>query len=415
MNSAARVGYIVSRFPKITETFVLYEMIELERTGMVVELFPLRRERQPVIHPEATAWIKRAHYLTSFSGAVLAANLRQLLRRPGRCISTFLRAVWGNREDLNLLVGVVVYWPKAVAIADMVERAGIEHLHAHFANHPTMVAHIVHRLTGVPYSFTAHGSDIHVRQAFLGPKINDAAFVVAISEFNKRFMVDHAPLGSEDSHIEVIHCGVDVDVFAAAPTRRTAPLLVLCVASFEIVKGHPHLLRALARLRERGVELQCELVGAGPEEHAVRALVTELGLSERVVFCGTLTREDVAERMRAADVVVLTSVPSPRGDMEGIPVVLMEAMASGRPVVSTRQSGIPELVVDGETGLLTEAGDDVAIADALELLAKDPDRRERMGQAARVRIERHFDVRRESRELAERLRSSADQHRMGGG
>ena len=393
MRAPVKVAYVVSRFPKLTETFVLYELIAMEAMGVAVELFPLRRERQPVAHPEADRWTRRARFQPFVSLPILRAQLHFLRRSPGRYLALLvevLRRTWGSA---NFFLGALAYFPKSVRFAYEMERDGVTHVHAHFCNHPALAAFIVHRLTGIPFSFTAHGSDLHVERRMLDAKVDAAAFAVTISRFNERVMTD-ACGSAAGSKIRIVHCGVDVEAFTARPAERTeGPFRILCVASFEEVKGHRHLLDACALLRERGIDFACDLVGEGPLRREMEARIARLELGDRVHVLGGRPRPEIIRMFRAADVAVLASQPTRQGKREGIPVVLMEAMASGLPAVSTRLSGIPELVEDGHTGLLVPPADAVALADALERLARDPELRRRMGAAGRAKVVREFDLR----------------------
>jgi colanic acid/amylovoran biosynthesis glycosyltransferase len=388
-----KVAYLVSRFPKLTETFVLYELLALEESGVAVDLYPLLRTRQRVAHPEVASWVRRARFRPFVSPAVLRAHLHFLRRAPARYLAALrevLRGTWGSA---NFFLGALAYFPKAVRFAYEMERDGVRHVHAHFCSHPALVALVVHRLTGIPYSFTAHGSDLHVERRMLEAKVRGAAFAVTVSEYNKRLMVDACGADAARS-IHVIHCGADVDAFTARPPApREGPVRLLCVASFEEVKGHRHLVDACALLRARGVDFVCDLVGYGPLRRDTEARIARLGLGDRVRVHGAKPRPEVARMFREADVAVLASQPTREGKREGIPVVLMEAMASGLPAVSTRLSGIPELVEDGATGLLVPPADAAALADALERLARDPDLRRRMGQAGREKVTREFNLR----------------------
>jgi glycosyltransferase involved in cell wall biosynthesis len=297
--------------------------------------------------------------------------------------------------------------PKSVYLAREMERAGVTHVHAHFSNHPALVALIVHRLTGIPYSFTAHGSDLHIDPSFLAAKVLAAEFVVTISEYNKQFMLEAC--GDElREKIQVIRCGVDPAVFnpePRAPEDRAYRLL--CVGSLGPVKGYRYLIEACEILRDRGVAFDCHILGEGELRRDIESQISQAGLSDRVKLHGAVRQDAVVRWMRHADVMVLPSVQTPRGDREGIPVVLMEAMAAGLPVVSSRLSGIPELVIDKETGILVEPRDSTGIADALHALSLDAETRRRMGTAGRERVIERFNLETNVGRLCERFLDSS--------
>ncbi len=393
------VAYVVSRFPKLTETFVLYELLALEDLGVRVELYPLLREHESVAHPEAAALVERAHYEPFVSFPILRSNARMLARRPGAYLGALWTVVRGAFGSLNYLAGGLAIFPKAVHAAAQMEAAGVEHVHCHFANHPATAGLVVHRLTGIPFSFTAHGSDLHRDRRLLQEKVSEAARVVTISDYNRRL------IGEECGHelerkVSVVHCGADTELFHPRPHARIGTFTAVCVASFEEVKGHRYLLDACRLLAERGVELRCRLVGDGPLRAELETQVRDLGLDDVVELLGARPRPEVAEILAGADVAVCPSNFTPQGDREGIPVALMEAMATGLAVVASDISGIPELVEDGVTGLLVPPGDPQALADAVRRLHDDAGLRSRLGEAARARVEHDFDLRRNAAALA---------------
>ena len=402
---ATKIAYIMSRFPKITETFILYEMLAMEEQGVQVEVYPLRRERTSVVHPEAKPYVARAHFLPHFSWPILRSQLRFLARQPRTYLSTLWTLLRANLGSRRYLAGAIFYFPKAVHFAEQMAQQGIDHVHAHFASHPAMVAFVIHRLTGISYSFTAHGSDLHRDQHMLREKVAEAAFVVAISQYNRALILEKSGDQFQDK-VLVIHCGVDTAVFQpreeATPFERgEGPFSVACVGTLHEVKGQKYLLQACRILQERGIQVHCHLVGDGPDQAMLEAEAKRLGIQEQVHFHGRRTREEIAQLLRRVDVLATPSVPTRSGRREGIPVVLMEAMASAVPVVASRLSGIPELVEDRVSGLLVPPGDAQALADALaQLHDQDAESRWALGRAGREKVVQEFDVHRNSAALA---------------
>jgi glycosyltransferase involved in cell wall biosynthesis len=398
----------MSRFPKLTETFVLFEMGAVESQGVEVALYPLRFERSATVHAEAARWIERGHFGPLLSPAVAADNLLFLIRRPARylgALATLVRSTFGSPR---YLAGGLIFFPRAVVFARQMEREGIEHVHAHFASHPAAVAWVIHRLTGIPYSFTAHGSDLHCDRHMLRQKVSEAAFTVTISEFNRRVIEEECGPAST-ARVDIIHCGVDTRAFQPPTTADRDPArapMVLCVGTLHEVKGQAYLLEACRILADRGLRFECHLVGDGPDQPKLERLAQRLGIAGRLVFRGRMTQTDVRVLMRSAAVVVAPSVPTRDGRREGIPVALMEAMASGRPVVASRLSGIPELVEHGVSGLLAEPRDARGLADAIGQILADPDLGERYGWAGRAMIEQEFDLEGTAARLAKRFRRS---------
>lgn len=383
------MAYIMSRFPKLTETFVLDEMLELERRGVEVEVLPLWREREGRVHPEARALVERAYYTPTLDAAIVRDNLRCLLSAPAAYLGALATLLRANLGSLRFLAGALAIFPKACHFALRVRALGARHVHAHFASHPAAAAFVVGRLSGVPWSFTAHGSDLHREQSMLREKVAEARFAVTISEYNRRFMLERVGEAAAP-RVHVIHCGVDPEAFPRRRPGSGLELALACVGTLHAVKGQRFLLDACAELSTRGVAWRCHLVGDGPDRRALEARALRLGIAERVVFHGSCEREEVRDLLGRVDVGVAPSVPTSDGRREGIPVALMEAAAVGLPLVASRLSGIPELVREGETGLLVPPGDARALARALERLAADAGLRERLGAAARERVEAEF-------------------------
>ncbi|MBN1565448.1 MAG: glycosyltransferase family 4 protein [Anaerolineae bacterium] len=401
--SRPKVAYMMSRFPKITETFVLYEMIAVEKAGVDIEIYPLMREHTTVMHPEAPPLVARAHFLPFISLDIVRSNLQFMLRKPRAywgTLLTALRATWGSRR---YFVGILAFFPKTVHMARLMADDGITHIHAHFASHPTAAAYIIHHLTGIPYSFTAHGSDLHREKRMLCEKLNAARFAVTISQYNYETMITTCGAHMVD-RLMIIHCGVDTNAFAPEPTTNEASaathsaasddtsLNIACIGTLHEVKGQSYLIEACQRLHERGIPFECHLIGDGEDRAMLETKVAQANMTDQVTFHGYLTHDGVTRLVKQADVVVTPSVPSNDGRREGIPVATMEAMACGVPVVASRLSGIPELVDDGETGILVEPRDVTGIADALQQLAQDEPRRQRLGYAGRAKIMREFSL-----------------------
>ena len=400
-SSGRTVAYVVSHFPKLTETFVLYELLAIEELGVRAELYPLLHRREPVVHPEAEAPAARANYQPFFSFAIVRVNLRLLLRRPRAYLGALATVFFRTLGSRNYFVGGLAVFPKVAHAAEQMERDGVEHVHCHFADHPAAAGFVIHRLTGIPYTFTAHGSDLHRDHRMLRDKVAEAAKVVTISEYNRRLILDEC--GEEfGDKVVVVRCGVDTDVFHPRRSKPAAdrPFQIVCVAGLEEVKGHRYLIDACHVLADHGLDFECRLVGSGPLRSRLERQIADRELGGRVTLEGPKTRAEVARMLARADVAVCASVWTERGDREGIPVSLMEAMSAGVPVVASDISGIPELVEPGHSGLLVPAGDEFALARAIRRLHDDSELGARLAAAARVTIEREFDVRRNAVRLA---------------
>jgi colanic acid/amylovoran biosynthesis glycosyltransferase len=404
-----RVAYVMSRFPKLTETFVLNEILEVGGMGIDVSIYPLLREHDTVLHPGAAELVARARYLPFLGRTFVASHARLLRRRPRAYLSSLAHLVRDNIGKPRFLVAGLLLFPKIVHAAAMMADEGIEHVHCHFARHPALAGLIISRLTGIPYSFTAHGSDVHVDRRMLCRKLAEARFAITISEFNRAVIEGDCGVAPR-AKLEIVHVGVDTAVFSPRPVARPAPdgkLRIACVGTLHEVKGQVHLVEACALLRDHGISVSCRLVGRGPDAPMLARTIDRLGLQGIVTLVGPLARDGVIEELRGADVLVAPSVVSARGQREGIPVVLMEAMSCGLPVIASRLSGIPELVEHERNGLLVTPGRADELADALARLARDGALRQRLGNEGRATIERDFDLRSNAARLVAMFEASA--------
>lgn len=408
-----KVAYIMSRFPKLTETFILYEMLAMKKEGVQIEVYPLLKEKTEVMHPEAVPFVDAAHFQPFISFSIIRANLHFLWQKPHvylRTLWTLLHANWGSPR---FFIGVLGIFPKSVLFARQMQAENINHVHAHFASHPAAAGFIIHRLAGIPYSFTAHGSDLHRDRHMLHEKVAEAAFVVPISDYNKEMIISECQ-GNYRDKITVIHCGVDTEVFRFRSTETPHekggnPFMILCVGTLHEVKGQAYLIEACRKLQESGIDFVCHFVGDGPDKPALAELAAQAGILKKMCFHGLQKQERIAQLLQDADVLVAPSVPTSDGRREGIPVVLIEAMSSGVPIVASNISGIPELVLDEGTGLLVPPRDAAALADALERYYRDPSMRRRLGRSGREKVVKEFDLYRNAAKLAQQIRLESAQ------
>ena len=402
-----KIAYIMSRFPKITETFILYEIRSLERQGVQVEVYPLLRERTAIYHPAARAIVDRANFHPLFSWEICRAHWHFLIRTPLVYVAVLwilLRKNWGS---LRLFIGVLAFFPKAVYFAHKMDSEGITHVHAHFASHAAAVAFVIKRLVGIPFSFTAHGSDIHRDKHMLREKVAESNFVVAISQYNKQTILQECDLKHQHK-VRVLHCGVDTQVFRPRCHREKShgTFQLVCIGTLHEVKGQRYLIESCRQLNDRGIDVACHFVGDGPDHTVLAKQIERFQLANRVHFHGRRTRDKIVQLLSHMDVLVTPSVPSRDGRREGIPVVLMEAMASGIPVVASRLSGIPELVQHERTGLLVAAGDPHELTEALHRLHCDPLLRRQLAIEARRKVIHEFEIHSNSATLSELFRQN---------
>jgi glycosyltransferase involved in cell wall biosynthesis len=395
------LGYVVSRFPRVTETFILREVLTMGALGWPIEFFALRHEREAVVHAEARRLEPSVHYPSG--RLALASNLRLMARHPEMWARLLALTAVGNARSARILAKSLLVFPIAVAWAQQMEALGVRHVHAHFGSYPALAALLAAGLQDIGFSFTIHAHDLFADNVMLAEKARRARFVVAISEFNRNWLSSLlAPDAAQ--RVRVIHCGVDSQAFAFKPRRPSArPHMLLSVAALREYKGLSHLIRACALLQASVPEQRfvCRIVGEGPERRALEQQIHASGLDDSVVLMGACEQHVVRELLEDSDTFVLPSVVARNGYMDGIPVALMEAMASGVPVIASQLSGIPELVRDGETGLLVSSCRPEAIHDAILRCWREPAEAAQRAVRARAVVEREYDVYRNTRQLAE--------------
>ena len=384
------VGYLLKMYPRFSETFVLNELLELERQGVRLHVFSLKKPDDGVFHASVARLRAPVTYLPESpladARAYARAHRAALATDPPR-YSSALGAALTRRSRSSLK-----QFLRAGYMAPLLRRYGIAHVHAHFASTAAAVALHLHRLTGVSYSVTAHAKDIYrddIDRQHLAAKLDAARFVVTVSDYNAGYLALLAPT----SRVVRIYNGLDLQAFAANGRAPHSTPLVLAVGRLVEKKGFDVLIRACSVLRDRGVSFRCAIVGKGPLDRELSDLTRDLRLGGLVDLCGAMPADALVELYRAADVVAAPCVVGGDGNRDGLPTVLIEAMALGVPVVATDVTGIPELVEHGRTGLLTRQGDPGALADSIQQLLDDPPRAAALAAAARDRVEQAFDVR----------------------
>lgn len=382
----------MSRFPKTSETFIVRELDALDRRGQwEVGLRSLFGSPEPAaVHPVAVRW---AAAVRRPRAAGVARGLCWALRRAPRALFGVLCVVVREhaRHPAALARALVTVALATGHARELAGEPGVR-IHAHFATYPALAAWVCHRLAGVRYGFTAHAHDLYVDRTMLAAKVEAADYVVTVSEFNRRLLAGIP--GAPDTPVHVVRCGIDSGhyPFRARAVPCTGPVRALCVASLEGYKGHRVLFEALA-LGGPGVDrVELRLVGDGPLRQELAELATSSGLGRRVRFLGRRSELEVRRLLAAADLFVLPSVVADNGQMEGLPVALIEALASGVPTVSTALSGIPEIVLDGVTGLLARPGSARSLRDTLERAIADVQGAPWRARAGRDLVESRFEL-----------------------
>lgn len=391
-----KIAYLTGEYPRATDTFIQREIAALRAIGFDVWPASIRRTGpEHIVGPEQEAEQARTFHVlpaTARPLSLCAAKLRAL-RHPGRFLRT-LKSAWTTApKGVRGRVYNVIYLTEALVLAKWMQDQGVTHLHNHIAKASCTVAMLASELTGIPYSFTLHGPDDlqepgHWR---LDAKIARAAFVVCISDFCR----SQAMLHSDKRHwrrLHVVHCGVDPARYDRP--RRPGSGRLLFVGRLAAVKGLPVLFQVLRGLRSRHPGLKLTLIGDGPERRALEAEAATLGIDDIVTFAGYRNQSAVADALTETDVLVLPSFA------EGVPVVLMEAMAARLPVVATRVAGVSELVEHGVSGFLVPPGNPEALSDAIDAALRAAPA---IGEAGRAQVVAEFDSKTEAARLAHLL------------
>lgn len=384
------LGYVAKVYPRFSETFVVNEIRAREAQGERIEVFSLRPPLDGRFHETLAEVRAPVAYLRR--GGLRAVELWELLRSGEQNHPTLRR----HLDDLLALEAEDA--AQALELAGLVEQRGIDHLHAHFGSVATSVARVAALLTGRTYSFTAHAKDIFhqdVDPQDLERKLAGAHHVVTVSDFNLRHLRSTFPSAARSVHR--VYNGLDLEQFQLVPGPRRSQ--VVAVGRLVEKKGFDVLIDAIGLLAGRGTPLPCVIAGEGALAEELQARSAHAGVDHLVRFLGPLPQRQVRALVAESAVLAAPCVVGADGNADGLPTVLLEALALGTPCVSTRVTGIPEAVRHGETGLLVEPGDAQGLADALQLLIGDGELRERLATAGRRLAETEFDARAQARAL----------------
>ncbi|MBI2875302.1 MAG: glycosyltransferase [Candidatus Tectomicrobia bacterium] len=390
MKQPLRVAYVLKRYPRLSQTFVVNEMLELQRQGVEVTIVALKDSGEEVVHEKSRALQASIYYFPPASAIPLEGwALRHHEGLSGEPRWLGLDALGGEetREEQ-------VTWIQAALVAPLLKKLGIDHLHAHFATRAATAASFMSRITGIPYSFTAHARDIYhesVNQKALAEKIERASFVITVSDFNRNYL--EALIRSEGRSGQIIRLYIGMDLVQLRPVGgEWEPDLLVSVGRLVQKKGLDYLIEACRILKEKGRRFRCLIIGEGEERAALEGQVAQASLQEEVSLMGARPHPEVIRTIQRAAAFVLPCVVGEDGDRDGLPTVLLEAMALGTPVISTRIAGIPEMIAHGQTGLLVEERDPVALAQAVEELLASATLPGRLGESALEKVRREFDL-----------------------
>lgn len=390
-----KTGILLKTFPKISETFILNEILALEAGGFDLEIFSLQRPQEN-INQSGTNTIKApVHYISceGIKGLIhmIGTHLSLLKQSPGRYFKT-LRFLLGRPAEKG---SRFQQFAQAVCMSSILKQSTVAHLHVHFANEPAGVAELVNHMTGIPFSLSTHAKDIYLSSPeSLRRKMSRSKFVVTCTEHNRHYL---SSLVADDTSIVKIYHGLPIDKFRQLDKKQNGASSypsprILSVGRYRKKKGFPTLIQACRELKDEGVNFQCTIVGFGPEQKSLEQLIETLQVGDRVHLIGKMVHADLISLYQEADLFVLPCQVDEDGDRDGIPNVIMEAMAMQIPVISTTVSGIPELVDHGKTGALVPPKDSLALKEAMKELIYNPRLRQKLGAAGRLKITEFFNA-----------------------
>ncbi|PYI47854.1 MAG: hypothetical protein DMF10_05600 [Verrucomicrobia bacterium] len=395
----ANFAYLFERFPSFGQTFCYREVVELARQGITPPIFSIRNPSDEPPQDWDARIVNRVHYLPEEKE--LLDDVRRASKKQN-LDSEIIDALdeWGRRTDFLRLY-------QAVYVGLRLREMGIGHVHAHFMGMAARTAFWIHKFFPITFSFTAHANDIFAPRNFeigLDKLVDTARGVVTVSDYAKKFLQERFP--ERAARIRRIYNGLNLAEFGRTHFSCSPPL-ILGVGRLIAKKGFADLIRACGLIAERGKSFRCEIIGEGPLEDELRGQIERLNLQDRVALSGARPMGEVRRRLIAANVFVLPSIIDPDGGMDNLPTVIMEAMATGLPIVSTTIGGIPEMVVENETGFLVQPGDAAALADAIEQVIDDRLLAQRLGQGGYERAQQLFSIDKNVRELCTLICSQA--------
>lgn len=406
------IAYIAQTFPALTQTFVYREVSELRAIGFKVITCAIWKPNVGQLSGESKQYVGETNYIFPIEwGKFFLAHIQMILRYPLRYFSTFLFILSRRGESFRNRLRTFYHFLEAVSLAPVLIDGGVDHIHAHFSINAATVAFVLSRLLNISFSFTAHNIFFSDR-LLLEDKVTSAKFIVSISDYSKQFLLKLIPMDGIANKIHIVHCGLSPEEFAPADNivQNEVPE-ILFVAQLEVRKGAPFLIEACRLLSLKGFNFQCNLIGDGPQRIQLQELISAYGITDKVKLLGALPQEDVRSYLDSADIFILPCITAENGDMDGIPVSLMEAMAKEIPVISTRVSGIPELIDDGESGILVDQKDTAALSEAISRLVCDPGLRKQIAFQGRQKIIEEFNLHQTSIEIGNLFQHYLTKHR----
>jgi len=397
------LAYLIGTYPLLTTTFIDREIKLLREWGVNLQVVSIRRP-QGLLSAEQRELQKSVTYLLPVSWpALISSHLYFAFLHLPAYLGTLLFLVTRRHPTVKSRLMTVLHFVEGVYAAGLLRDRPWDHVHAHFIDRAATVALVVSRLLRISYSVTAHAYDIYVNPVLMKEKLSQAKFVATCTRYNYDYLT-RLGMGSFSHKVKCIYHGLDTCLSTEGPIPAHEKALVLAVGQLKEKKGFTYLLKACRILRDRGFDLQCQIVGDGVLRTVLESEIDQLVLQDTVTLCGPLPHQEVMRKYRQASIFALPAIQASDGDRDGIPNVILEAMAFELPVVSTQHSAIPEVVEDRINGLLVPPADAVALADALASLLSDDGYRQRLGQRGRQTVIEKFNLEHNLKQLMAEFR-----------
>jgi colanic acid/amylovoran biosynthesis glycosyltransferase len=386
-----KILYLLHWFPAISETFILREIITLQNQGESIDIFSMNPSPDKIEHSEVEQF--KGRLVTYKSGFIscLGTHLYWIIKSPVK----YFGILWLILSKISHSKTVTVSmrsFSKGLHFARFIKESEYRHIHAHFGNAPATCAWVIGSLLSIPFSFTLHAVDVFLPDMLLVKKVQDAKFVAAISNFNIKYLSERFQ-NIDTGKITLVRCGIKPGEFRfRSASGVSKPVRLLSIGRMVETKGFRDLLDALKLLLKTRFDYQLTIIGGGEKLSEFKQYASDSGISDKVIFTGPLPQNDVRKHMENADIFVLACLVNEKGDRDGIPVVLMEALAMGIPTISTDVSGIPELVKNFDTGLVVPEKNPQALSDAILLFASENDLRKRLSVNGRRLVEEEFNI-----------------------
>lgn len=387
--------YVIGTYPGLTTTFIDREIQALRAQGVQARVISIRKPHTLLSQSQQPLQKITTYLIPVTWGRFLAAHLRFALRKPAVYFGTLVELVSSPHPNGSARLKTALHFAEGVYAADAIAKQPCDHIHAHFADRAATLALVAGRLLGIPFSLTAHANDIYVKPVLLPLKLAQAKFVSTCTAYNHEYL---SKLFQLKDKLHCLYHGLDMETYHPVPAQAEIPLIT-SVGQLKEKKGFQYLLAACHQLKQKGYSFQCQIIGEGPLRATLEEQIHNLSLESQVILRGALPHEAVIQEYQRSTLFVLPCVTGSDGDRDGIPNVILEAQAMQLPVVSTRHSGIPEVVAEGVNGLLVPPADAASLAEAITRLLDNPALCIELGRNGRRIVAEHFDVRRNAERL----------------